>query len=175
MVALPDDDPSDGEAWILPIDGSGTLLPAEDFTPEFAQSFPRIDVGNTIPTGPVGSAWGDEVIADAAKIAELLYRDWQALGDVLYQVERSSQPTSTTLAADFDITGRPDTAAQQLVIHWGRAPGEEQAGEPTAKAKLVKLKEWVNDAKLRGQFPAREIDLRSVRVMQASTAESLKR
>lgn len=173
MVALPDYDPDDGEAWILPIDSEATLLPAEDFTPEFAQKFPRIDVGNTVPSGPVGSAWGDEMVADAAKIAELLYKDWEQLRDVLYQVERSSLDTSTSNAADFDIRSRPGKDGVGLIVRWGRAPGKEQVGEPTATAKLAELKKWVSDAKLTGQIPRVPIDLRSVKDLQASKRSSV--
>lgn len=177
MVALPDDDPTDGDAWILPIDSEAVLLRTSDFTPTLAQSFPRIDVGNTEPSGPEGSSWGDEAVADAAKIAELLYKDWSSLKEVLYQVELSSQSTSTARAGDFDIRGRPNLGPDPpgLLIHWGRAPGKEQVGEPTAKAKLEKLKQWVNEAKLNGRLPIGEIDLRSVRALQASKANSIVR
>lgn len=177
MVALPDDDPTDGEAWILPVDAEGVLLRSDDFTPEFAQSFPRIDVGNTEPSGPPGSGWGDEAVSEAAKIAELLYEEWDSLKDVIYQVELSSHPSSTSMAADFDIRGRPDLGPTPpgLLVHWGRAPGHEQAGEPTAKAKLAKLKQWVDDARMSGQLPIGEIDLRSIRALQASKANAVRR
>lgn len=174
MVALPDDDPNDGEAWILPIDAEGVLLRSEDFTPEFAQSFPRIDVGNTEPSGPPGSGWGDEAVADAAKIAEVLYEDWDTLKDVIYQVELSAQSSSMSMNGDFDVRGRPDLGPRPpgLLIHWGRAPGHEQAGEPTAKAKLAKLKQWVNDARMTGRLPIGEIDLRSVKALQSAKSQA---
>jgi len=171
MVTLPDDNPDDDEALMLPIDESAVQLPWEDFTEDFANDgFPRIDVGNTYPTGPVGSIWGDKVVEHAAKIAEVLHADWANLKDVLHRIERSSQPTSTSDKTDFDIIGKPSAKSghPMLIVHWGRAPGEEQAGEPTAKSKLKRLKEWVNDAKLSGYAPVGEIDLRSVRSMQES-------
>jgi hypothetical protein len=113
----------------------------------------------------------------SAKIAELLYEEWDTLKDVIYQVELSSQPSSTSMAADFDVRGRPDLGPTPpgLLIHWGRAPGHEQAGEPTAKAKLTKLKQWVDDARMTGQLPIGEIDLRSIRALQASKANATRR
>ena len=175
FVALPDDDPTDDVAFIWPIDGESTVLPPEDFTPEFAQTFRRIDVGATVRTGADGSPWGDELVADGAKIAELLYEDWDSLRDVLYQIEQSSLPASTSDRADFDIVGRPSGGSRGLVVHWGCAPGKEQAFEPTAKAKLEKLKELVNEARLSGQLPYGEYDLRSVRALQAARHDPLTR
>lgn len=169
MVLLPDDDPEKGPI-MLPIDANAVQLPFEDFNEEFAnKNFPRIDVGNTFPTGPVGSTWGDEVVTKAAKIAELLHDDWDNLRDVLHRVERSSQPTSTSDKPDFDIRGLPRADGRPgLLVHWGRAPGDEQAVEPTAKAKLKRLQQWVSNIKVTGVLPVGEIDLRSNRAMQDS-------
>ena len=54
MVALPPSyDPSGKPLYgMIAIDEEGTLLPKEDFHNrlDFAESFPRIDVGNTLPT-----------------------------------------------------------------------------------------------------------------------------
>jgi hypothetical protein len=62
---------ADGKAWIdfYPIDAEAVLLPSDDFSKERVREFPRIDVGNTLPAGLAGSCWGDEMVADAAKIA----------------------------------------------------------------------------------------------------------
>jgi len=162
---------------LYPIDAEAVLLPKDDFSIEMVRDFPRIDVGNTLPAGDAGYGWGDEMVADAARIAELLYDDWKNLKDVIYQIERSSQPTSTSSAADFDIRGRPDLGPTPpgLLVHWGRAPGKEQAGEPDAKTKLAKLKDWVLQSKASGQLPIGELDLRSVRALQASRPRASQR
>ena len=178
MVALPDDDPTDDEAWILPIDAESVLLPSDDFTPQFAQAFPRIDVGNTSPSSDLpGTGWGDDAVADAAKIAEVLFAEWDVLGNVIYQIELSSQPFSMSNHADFDIRGRPDLGEDPpgLIIRWGRAPGKEHPQEPTAKAKLQKLKQWVQDVKASDLRPIGEIDLRSIRALQASKMKTIVR
>ena len=169
MVLLPPD-PRLDEAQMLPIDANAVLLPFEDFNADIAnENFPRIDVGNTYPTGPVGSSWGDDVVTKAARIAEILHGDWDNLKDHLYAVVRSSQPTSTSDKPDFDIRGLPQRNGQPgLVVHWGRAPGDEQAIEPTAQAKLKKLQQWINDIKITGSIPFYEIDLRTMRTMQES-------
>jgi len=169
MVLLPPD-PRLEQAQMLPIDANAVQLPYEDFNEDFAnENFPRIDVGNTYPTGPVGSSWGDDVVTKAAKIAEILHSDWDNLKHHLHTVVRSSQSTSTTEKPDFDIRGAPLADGRPgLVVHWGRAPGDEQAIEPTAKAKLKKLQQWVNDIKITGSLPFHEIDLRTMRTMQES-------
>ena len=79
------------------------------------------------PAGDHGTSWGDPIVADAAKLAELLYDDWANLGSVLYQIERSSQPNSSKSSPDFDIRGRPDLGPSPpgLLVHWGRARGKE--------------------------------------------------
>ena len=171
MVILPNPDPEELETKMLPIDANSVQLPWEDLSEdeEYANTaFPQIDVGNGFPTGPVGSLWGDKLIEHAAKLAEILHADWDHFGDVLVRIERSSQPTSTTAAADFDIVGRSRPGHPPLVVHWGRAPGEEQVGEPSAVSKLNHLRKWVNEAKIKGYNTVGEIDLRSTSIIQDS-------
>ena len=176
MVLLPDDPNDDRGPRMLPIDANAVQLPCEDFNEEFAnENFPRIDVGNTYPTGPVGTNWGDDVVAKAAKIAEVLHEDWESLKDVLHRVERSSVPTSMTDQPDFDIRGLPlADGSPGLIVHWGRAPGDELAIEPSAKMKLKRLQQWINDIKVTGVLPAQEIDLRTNRSTQEALQASRK-
>lgn len=170
MVALHDPDPDDAVAWLLPVDADGFLLPPDGFSADVAETFPRIDVGDTEPSGPEGTSWGNDDVADAARIAEVLSTDWDELRDVLYQIELSSQQFPMVDSKDFDIRGRPGLGPDPpgLIVRWGRAPGKEQTGEPPAKAKLQKLKEWINEARLNDQLPIGEIDLRNLRALQAS-------
>lgn len=166
MVKLPPPRDPEKPQRMWPIDASAVRLPSQDFTEEFAHlSFPRIDVGASHPTGLIGSIWGDKVVEDAAKLAELLHDDWETLGQIVYRIVRSSEPTSSAMSVDFDIVGYGD---DPLVVHWGRAPGKEQAGEPSAQAKINKLKEWFRQAKVEGYVPVSEIDLRSMRLLQDS-------
>ena len=170
FVVMPVDIYDDGKARIMPIDSEAVVLPPEDFTPELAQAFPRIDVGDTQPIGrDFGTGWGDPVVADAAKIAELLVEDWGELKDVLYQIQLNPRPTSTSAHADFDILGRPGAGPNggTLVFHWGRAPGDEQSDEPPAQTKYKALKQWVEDART-NELPLDGIDLRSIRNLQAA-------
>jgi hypothetical protein len=105
---------------------------------------------------------------DAAKLAKLLYDNWESLQGIVYQIRLSSQPTSTAATPDFDLADRGEFGQRPaLVIHWGRAPGRELAGEPTADSKLEKLKKWANEAKLAKAPMEGEIDLRSIRALSA--------
>ncbi len=170
MVVLPERFTVEGFGGVYPVDADGVFLPPEGFSAEFAVTFPRIDVGDTMPSGPAGTGWGDESVSDAAKIAEVLYSEWESLKEVLFQVELSNQPFAMSEHAEFIIRGRPDMGPTPpgLLIRWGRAPGKEQTGEPTAKAKLAKLKQFVEEARASDRLPIGDIDLRSLRALQAS-------
>ena len=157
MVALP---PRKGRYFLQPIDEEAVILPDEDFNGEQARNYPRIDLGRGCQGIPDGAGWGDPVVIDAARIAKLLYHDWEELGEVLYEIRLGTQPLSASSSADFDIRGRPGTPHEGLLFHWGRAPGNEQVGEPNAESKLANLRRWVTDAKLATHPVRREIDLR---------------
>ncbi len=110
---------------LQPIDAEGVWLLPEGFTPEHAQTYPRIFVGDTSPSGPPGSPWGDPSIVGAAQLAATLSEFWADLK--LYQIELSDNPAQTISAADFDLVDRDGS----FRVHWGRAPGQELAGEPS--------------------------------------------
>lgn len=183
IVAAPGDDPDQSRAYMQPIDNEATILDGRDVVQHdatgklvaesraFLNQFPRIDIGQPTTEEEVGRIWSEPAIVDAAKLAELLCPDWTTLKEYLFQIQLSSKPTSTTATPDFDILGRPELGITPgLVIHWGRAPGKELAGEPTAKAKLVQLKELLNSASsehpLLGEF-----DLRTVRARTAANVK----
>jgi len=161
---------------LQPIDGEGVALPGYDshskqdyIAPEFAQLFPRIFVGQTLPLG-LGVGWGDPVVVEAAKLAEFLQADWPTLRHVLYQIQLNSQPTSTVSSPKFVILGRPHPGGEpDLLVHWGRAPGKESAGEPSAKVKLAKIKDWLADPQRGGSPLTGEIDVSSIRAISAMT------
>ena len=167
---------------LQPIDGEGVALPGyiwvttgdvqtkQDYiAPEFAQLFPRIFVGQTSPLGQ-GVGWGDPVVVDAAKLAEFLQADWAALRNVLDQIQLNRQPTSTVSSPKFVILGRPQPGGKpSLIVHWGRAPGKESAGEPSAQTKLAKIKDWLADAQRSGSPRTGDIDVSSIRALSAMT------
>ena len=152
---------------LRPIDADGVWVPGLGYiTKEHALTYPAIYVGATQPVGPKGAGWGDPVVVDAAKLASVLESDWQTLGPVIYQIELNGTPTLASAAPEFDLVGRPDHP--DLLIHWGRAPGKELAGEPNAATKLEKLKELVAESQQQGEGTLRgRVDLRSVRALSA--------
>jgi hypothetical protein len=147
-------------AGLQPIDEQGIWLLPEDFTPEQAQTYPRISVGNTTPAGPPGTAWGDALVASAARVAAFVGEAWGELG--LYRIEPSSQPAQIPAAADLDLVSRD----RSLRVHWGRPPGAELPGEVDAADKLAYLRKV-----LQGGTPGPGvIDLRLLARVPAETA-----
>jgi hypothetical protein len=165
------------EGKLQPVDGEGVALPGVGYiTAEYAREFPRIFVGQSLPSGPLGAAWGDPLVADAAKLAQFLHGEWETLKDSLYQIQLAgpaSPLTTTSMRPEFDILGRPELGREPgLLIHWGRAPGQELAGEPNAAGKLAEIKDWLQEARAAGVPPLGVIDLRSVRALTARRSNS---
>lgn len=114
---------------LLFVDRDSVLLPSDDFALKQTQNYLRIHAPRASPAGPYGTLWGDVRIAGAAKIAYELRDDWQKTelkrinakempgGKVIYELE--TKEGKTTL--------------------WGRAPGDEAEGEPTAEMKRSRL------------------------------------
>jgi len=154
---------------LLPVDGHGVLLPPEDFTPKEAnEEFPRISVGNSVPAGPVGTAWGDPKVTGAARIAQAIGERWKDLK--LHMI---------LVAADGGTTrhGEPiyelSTKGKTRIL-WGHAPGEESSQEATAIQKAARLSQFVSEqGPLDGPSGPREIDVRDGQVrLQARTARA---
>jgi hypothetical protein len=124
-----------GEPGLLPIDRSATLLRPEDFSTAQVKALPRIYVGRTFPVGSVGATWGDDRVAAAALVAELLCDEWEALQ--LHRIE----------ALPSIAGGLQELTAFEIVANngrrfvWGRAPGREASGERTSDAKRAALLE----------------------------------
>src|SRR5262249_40387228 len=62
---------------LLPIDIDGVLLPTEDFSPQEAQTYPRICGVRSSPLGPLGTRWDDPSVEAAAHLGEYLKSRWQ--------------------------------------------------------------------------------------------------
>lgn len=141
---------------LLPIDGEGTLLPSEDFSPAEAKKYPRVARIQTHPIGPVGTNWGDVSVAGAAQIAKLLDDRWLKLK--LYRV------LAPVRGGSHDVDGY----TYELLTHagtriiWGRPPGSEPTGELPALDKIALLERVVvEDGSLDGRGGPRLIDLRT--------------
>lgn len=127
--------------YIRPVDAEGVVLPTEDFSPAEAQVFPLIDGIATPPHG-LGTSWGDLRVTGAASIASLFAERWQDLN--FHRIV----PSITSKA------GGPDQAHYYYLfthggtrIIWGRPPGMEAAGEPTAADKIERLIRYVREVR----------------------------
>jgi hypothetical protein len=128
---------------LLAVDAEGVVLPSGDFTPEAAAEYPRVTGIESSPQGPEGSAWGDTAVEEAAAVAVVIGPEWKSLGLV------DCRPKVMSGARAWELVG-PDGQ----VILFGSAPGQEREGEPSAAAKVARLKS------LQGKpLPAEGIDL----------------
>jgi hypothetical protein len=75
--------------------------------------------------GKPGQPWADARLKAAARVAHLLRPHLEALGLMGCAVEVRK--------------GEVTLHSARRVVRWGRSPGQEKAGEPTAKEKLDRL------------------------------------
>jgi len=155
-----------GERGLLPVDGEGVLLPPEDFSPTEALSYLRITVDYSHPVGVVGSPWGDERVAAAARIATKLLPVKDKLQ--LYRIRAlPDQELRSDKSAQFDIVSRNGAR-----VIWGRAPGDESTGEATASQKIERLKAVVAQHGPLDEQASFEIDLRDAASLSRRTASA---
>lgn len=156
---------------LLPVDGDGTLLPSEDFSPALAKRYPRIARIESHPTGPVGGNWGDVHVAGAAQIACVIGDRWQKL-----KLYRILAPVRGVGDRDVDgYTYELATHAGTRII-WGRPPGSEPTGEIPALNKLVLLERLATEhGTLDGTGGPQYFDLRTgdPRAMPRTAIKSL--
>ena len=128
---------------LLAVDAEGVVLPSGDFTPEAAAEYPRVSGIESSPQGPEGSAWGDTAVEEAAAVAVVIGPEWKSLGLV------DCRPKAVVDARAWELVG-PDGQ----VILFGSAPGQEREGEPSAAAKVARIKALAGKP-----LPAEGIDL----------------
>jgi hypothetical protein len=116
------------------VDGAGVLLPTTAATPDL----PFYQATVSPPQGPPGTLWGDPGLAATAHTLELVQT---ALGEM--------RLTAATTTSRGDVVL---TAASGLLIFWGRPPGAENAGEPTAQSKCQRLQQHLLKADARGEI-----------------------
>jgi hypothetical protein len=105
------------------------VLPSVDFTAESAAAYPKVLGVTSSPLGLEGSRWGDPVVDEAAAVAAAVGPDWKTLE------LREIRPVVTAGRRSWELV-----AAGHRTVFFGSAPGREVDGEPTAAAKLVRLR-----------------------------------
>lgn len=147
---------TDDTRGLLPIDAASVLLPPEDFSPNDVRLYLRIAVGDSKPAGPVGTLWGDERVAGAAKIAAAWSANWQAAD--LFRIVAIDNRRTDRLRSE--VTYELLTRHGRRII-WGHAPGAEKSGEAIASQKISRLLKYVREqGSLDGPGATTEIDLR---------------
>jgi len=134
---------------LYPVDAEGVVLPTEGFTPESAAAYPTIANIASTPLGAAGTAWGDPLVAEGAAVAGVVGPEWPRLSF------RDLVPVSVAGGIAWEFSGDGDRA-----VRFGSAPGRERPGEPTAAAKLARLRD----------LPAAELEAGRVDLTQAAAA-----
>ncbi|MEZ6110223.1 MAG: hypothetical protein R3C99_04295 [Pirellulaceae bacterium] len=139
-----------------PVDASGVLLPVREFSEAQTVDYLHILGANPEPAGPVGTPYGDRRVEQGAVIAVALERYWKDLS--LHKIVAGERPSASRLDdPEFDLFTR-----RGVRLMWGRAPGHERPGEPSAAQKLAKLLEYVEQhGSLDGADGPAELDLRN--------------
>ncbi len=121
---------------LLPVDGTGVLLPPTAFAPEDAQRYPLITQPKSSPAGAIGKSWGDPQVVAAARLAAVLLPHWQDF-----------RLTAIEIPAAIDVRAPQEELVFQLQtqggsrIVWGRAPGVIYPLELSADQKIGRLEE----------------------------------
>jgi hypothetical protein len=152
---------------LLPVDARGVLLPVGDFSPVEAARYPRLVGADTSPLGTVGQAWGDARVVGAAEIAGVLGAEW----DELKLARIASLPAPIGIAKHEPCYVLMTRAGTRIV--WGRAPGADPLGEPTAAQKAALLRHYASEhGSLDEAQAAGGLDLRTQRISAATATSS---
>ncbi|MEX0824858.1 MAG: hypothetical protein WD119_01765, partial [Pirellulaceae bacterium] len=132
MVLFYSDHP-EVKGWAYdPIDAEGLVLPQEDFEQADTRKYLIIRIPNVYSTGTPGFPFGDSRVAAAARVAAVLadFRERFELSEIRLASSAGNDP----LHPAFELV----TQSGKTII-WGSAPGDEQAGERSALAKIKTL------------------------------------
>ena len=140
----------------IPIDGSGAILPSEDFQVDDVANYPTIRIeGGGSMTRDRGRIT-EPGLMGAARLAELLAPNWAKLDLEAIELPRERGPAIKP--ADLILQLHSQSGS---TILWGRAPGTDHPGELTAGQKIARLEKYVSEfggfARPSGPY---EIDIR---------------
>ncbi|MGW8258373.1 MAG: cell division protein FtsQ/DivIB [Thermoguttaceae bacterium] len=134
--------------YLLPVDKQGVLLPTVDFTSVEAAKYPRLVGVDSVPRSRLGERWLDSRVLGGAEIAKLLLPYWTDLGLLQIEPVAPSDPAhrATNNSADSPRLGEYQfvilTRQKRMKIIWGASPASNAPGEPSAKEKLNKLRQF---------------------------------
>ena len=141
---------------VYPVDAEGIVLPRDDFSVNDARRYPRLSGITGVPTGLVGTPWGDLQVVGGAELAALVVDVWNELK--LHYINVADDG-----AGDFvyEILVRPAPMQKQPTrIVWGHRPGHEPPCESPAADKLARLKQQAAENGSLADGDGRVIDLR---------------
>ena len=171
-MEVPGSKPTD-EGGVIPIDGSGCVLPSRDFAKSDLQDYLRISIKDARPYGLAGTAWGDSRVLGAAKIALLLRGVWRPLK--LYRIQLTTDLNPEVARIQGEPIYELETVAHHYIV-WGNAPGAERPNEPAASVKLSRLLQLAEKLESLDHLPTSGADLRDLNSLPAThTAARLDR
>ena len=123
---------------MYPVDGSGILLPPENFSVADTRLYPLITNVLSTPQGAAGTSWGDVVVVGAARLADELAPHWKKFGLNSIDCPRTARAEP---ALDDGVYLLTSTGGSQII--WGRAPGSDHPGELSTDQKIGRLKKYI--------------------------------
>ncbi len=153
-----------GVPGLLPIDAQAILLPPQDFLPSSHDShadptrgYLRIAVPHAVPSGTVGTPWGQTEVHEAARIAAVFHDAWKQCGLFRIQLVPLGSEGSTQIIPTFELQSRSGAA-----VIWGRAPDLRSETETkTAMAKVASVLKYVQEhGSLKNAPPETILDVR---------------
>jgi len=123
----------------FPIDVHGVLLPPQDFSVADTRAYPTITGVTSTPQGPAGTAWGDQVVEDAAALAAELAPCWKKFNLTAIVCPRTAERPTKIDEGVFVLVAKGGSK-----IIWGHAPGTDHPGELSTSQKLGRLEDYVS-------------------------------
>lgn len=119
------------QKYFFPVDGSGVLLPPDDFAQVEQLAFVHIDVPGADSSNAEGMPFGDVRVEAAAGLAEFL--------GPLYAEAKIKSISVSGDPRQMSVPQLELTTEDQSRLFWGSPPGQELPGERTAAMKLEAL------------------------------------
>ena len=120
-----------------PVDTDGYLLPPNEFSELQTREYLHVRGVSPQPAGGVGTPYGDERVAAAARIALALEAVWKDLDLFAIEPQSTSAEVVFTTAVVYELVTRQGTR-----IVWGNPPNKERQSESPAPDKVQRLVDY---------------------------------